>query len=174
MNIDPLHKKKQKASYQAETNLIRLMISDNKFIPLVRSNIGIERFEDKELHSLAGAIFEAYDNSGSVTEAKLFSSLADTELHQILVDITCSEPLNENSENVFKGCKQYFNRRLSRHEIRKTKEQTKELESELKTNDRKDLNLLLDKFHKENKRLQSFKNSKKKMPGSALNRNVTV
>ncbi|MGR3180002.1 MAG: DNA primase [Candidatus Anammoxibacter sp.] len=174
LNISTFHKKKQKASYQVETNLIRLMILDNKYIPLVRSSIGIERFEDKELHSIVEAIFDAYDSSGGVSEAKLFSLLADTELHQPLVDITCNEPLNENSEDVFKGCKQYFNRRLSRHEIRKTKAQTKELESELKTNNRKDLNLLLDKFHKENKRLQSLKNRKKRTPVSALNSKVTV
>ncbi|MGR3317025.1 MAG: DNA primase [Candidatus Anammoxibacter sp.] len=172
-NIDTLHLKK-KASYQVEINLIRLMISDNKFIPLVRSNIGIEYLENKELLSIVETIFETYDSSGSVTEARLFSILADTELHQTLVEITCSEPLYENSENVFKGCKQYFNRRLSRHEIRKTKEQTKELESELKANDREGLNLLLEKFHKENKRLQSFKEGKRRMSGSKLNSKVTV
>ncbi|MGR3221431.1 MAG: DNA primase [Candidatus Anammoxibacter sp.] len=171
--IDPLHKKKLRASYQAETNLIRLIISDNKYISLVRDNIGIERFEDKELRSITEEIFKVYDNSGSVSEAKLFYQLADTDLHKTLVYITCSEPLNNNGEDVFKGCEQYFNRRLSRNEISKTKEKTRELENEPKTNDSKDLNQLLEKFHKENKRLQSLKNSKKKV-GSRLSSTVAV
>lgn len=160
--------RKLNASDLMEMNLIGLMISDNKFIPLVKCDIGLENFLNESLQCIVKATFDIFDNTGSVSSDELFSVL-DTSTHQTLVDIMSAEQLFNSSANVFEGCKQYLNRRLSKFAIKKTKNQTmnfgNEKDSKVKSEEKEDLNELLDRFHKENKRLQSFKGDQKKMGG---------
>lgn len=173
---DSSNLRRQNASYRIETNLIRLMLLDNKFIPLMKNDIGFDNFLNERLRCITKTIFETYNNGGSATEMEVFSIITDPEQHQVLADIMNIGPLYGDSEAIFKECKQYFNKQLSKHEIKKTKERTREMENELKngheTDDGRESNVLLYKFHNENKRLQSFKKSKKKM--SALKKRMNV
>ena len=159
---------KSNASDIMEMNLIGLMISDNKFIPLVRNDIGLDNFLNESLQCIVKAVFDIFDNTGGVTSADLFSAL-DNSKHQTLVDIMSAEQLYKSSTNIFEGCKQYLNRRLSKFVIKKTKNQTMDFanegDGEVKEDEKENLNALLDRFHKENKRLQSFKGDQKRVGG---------
>ena len=157
------------ASHHVETSLIMLMVADNRFIPMVRDEIGLDNFFNDELKHIACAIFDEYGAHSNVTDSGLFSALADHELHAVLADIMSIDSTFGDNDQIFKGCLHYFKRKKSRSVIRKTKELTKGFKSDsdktLKNEGEADLNKLLDKFHKENRRLQSFKGGRDGLNG---------
>lgn len=159
---------KRNASRHVEENLIRLMVSDDKFVPLVRNEIGLDNFLDETLRRIAAVVFEAYEKGSCVTEADLFAMLAGTGLDEVLADVINIDHGCEDNENVYAGCRQYLNKRLSRIAIKTAREKTSQLDSECRgggsiDSEGEDINQLLERFHEENKRLQSFKRDPKKL-----------
>ena len=149
------------ASHHVETSLIMLMLADNRFISMVKDEIGLENFFNEELKHITSAIFDEYAVHSNVEVSALFAALAEPELHTVLADIMSIDSVIGDNDQIFNGCLKYFKRKKSRNVIRKTKEQTKDFQSgsnkTLEDDEHGNLNKLLDKFHKENKRLQSFK-----------------
>ena len=157
------------ASHNVETSLIMLMVADNRFIPMVRDEIGLENFFNDELKHIARTIFDEYSAHCNVTDSGLFSALAEPALHTVLADIMSIDSIFGDNDQIFKGCLHYFKRKKSRNVIKKTKELTKGFKSDsdktLENDGSANLNELLDKFHKENRKLQSFKGGRDGLSG---------
>lgn len=151
---------KQGASFHVETEIVRLMLFNNKLIPIVRSNISLERFLDNRLRSVVNNIFDIYDKKGHISEGELFSKVAEPEIHEMVAEIISRRLRYTNEEELLEECIHFINRRTDIEEIKKTRERTISVANELKNNNKypeyeKELNILLDKFHKSNKRIRA-------------------
>ncbi len=154
------------ASYYIETDLIRLMIFDNKFIPAVKADIGLSNFHDEGLRNICQLIFDEYASKGSVNGTELFTRFTESFMHKMLANIISVEHSDENGEDILEGCKQYIKKRLNKEEIKRTKDRTLNLNNDIKdeaktgsSND--ELNLMLKEFHKKNKEFQFNKLDRK-------------
>lgn len=149
---------KQGASFHVETEIVRLMLFNNKLIPIVRSNICLKRFLDNRLQSVVNNIFDIYDKKGHISEGDLFSKVAEPEVHEILAEIISRNVQYTNDKEILEECIHFINRRTDIEEIKKTRERAISIANELKNNNKypgyeEELNILLDKFHTSNKHI---------------------
>lgn len=167
------------ASYHMESELIRLMLFDNKFIPAIKVEIGLENFTYEVLRDICQMVFKVYETNGSVVDKELFANFTDSKLHEALADISSVDPLYDDTDNVFEDCKQYIKKRSNKADIKKAKDRTINLDMQMSGEDNvandDEMNTLLKEFHKKNKEFQFNKlDAKKRLHKLNNNNNVLV
>ncbi|MFN3533676.1 MAG: DNA primase [Candidatus Brocadia sp.] len=146
------------ASFQAERELLYLMLSCNDLIPRIMEEIGLEEFSNTDLLKIAEKIIELYYKNNKVKEEDVLHMLDDMQLNKMLMDVIITQEFQNitNQNERLEACIHFFKRRNSKRERHQTKEKT------LKTikvgSNEEDIIALLDEFHKKSKNIHVLKN----------------
>lgn len=146
------------ASFQAERELLYLMLSCNDLIPRIIEEIGLEEFSNTDLLKIAEKVIELYQKKNTVKEEDVLHMLDDMRLNKILMDIIITQEFQNitNQNERLEACIHFFKRRNSKRERNQTKE--KALKIIKVGSNEEDIIALLDEFHKKSKNIHVLKN----------------
>ncbi len=166
-NADSREFRRKQAACLVEKELIRLMIYDNKFIPVVKSEIKLEHFSNGSLRTICKGLFETFDVKGCIAGGEVFSIFDESDLHKMVADIVSIKPAYEDFDVAYKECKQYIDKQLSFKESEKIKTRMLQSRQDEKAAEEgetdEDINTLLARRLNERKKYRQHKGDDEKM-----------
>ena len=89
----------------AERNILRLMLTDESYIPLVKGEMALKDFEDEKIRGIVAEIFESLDQGRVMSTSQLLGRFDDRDTQQMISELlTVEEFLLVDREKIFRDC----------------------------------------------------------------------